>query len=201
MFLIRKLMFANLLLCAGLVSPVIASTPAAAVEEWVKYTSEENGFLVELPKKPNHVDQSIDVPKTNLKIRYSTFVSEPSESAVYVVSVWHYPTDIDMSRPEVNLKDGFSGMLSALPGSKVIENNVEEYNGFKSLNFLVKNEDIYFQGRLILVYNTLYQVFTVYKESEAPQMKADYCHFIDSFKLLHPEKNKTAASSAPKMNV
>src|ERR1700722_7686647 len=151
MSLVRKLIFANLLLCGIITTPLAAAQPAAVAEQWVKYTSEENGFLVELPKKPNHVDQTIDVPKTNLKIRYSTFVSEPSESAVYVVSVWHYPTDIDMSRPEVNLKDGFSGMLSALPGSKVLENNLEEYNGFKSLNFLVKNEDIYFQGRLILV--------------------------------------------------
>ncbi len=189
--LIKKLMFINLLLC-GLLS---------ASESWVKYTSDDNGFHVELPKKPNHVDQTIDVPKTDLKIRYSTFVSEPSESAVYVVSVWRYPSDIDMSRPEVNLKDGFNGMLSALPGSVVIADDVKEYNGFKSLEFLVKNEDIYFQGKLILVYNTLYQVFTVYKSSEMDVMKVNYNHFINSFKLLKPEQNKTSGTSKVKMNV
>lgn len=184
MNMLKKFIILNLLLC-GLTS--------ATTQDWVKFSSEESGFAIELPKQPEHVTQQITIPKTDLTISYDTYVSEPSDSIVYVTSVWRYPTQIDMSNPEANLKDGFAGMLQALPGSKVISNNMTEINGFKALEFLVKNEDIYFQGKLILVYNTLYQVFTVYKESAEPIMKTDYKHFINSFKLLHPERNSAGA--------
>ncbi len=161
-------------------------------QTWVNFSSKEGGFSVDFPKNPEHVHQKIDIPKTDLSIEYDTFVSEPSESVVYVVSVWNYPAEIDMSKPEVNLQDGFSGMLSALPGSQVLNMNMGDLQGFKALEFLVKNDEIYFQGKLILVYNTLYQVFTVYKESEKQNMTKNYRRFIDSFKILNPESHKVA---------
>lgn len=156
--------------------------------KWERFASDDNGFSIMLPSKPEHIKQSINVPDTKLKIDYDTYVSEPSESVVYVISVWHYPHEIDMSKPEINLQDGFGGMLSALPGSQVIKMEIGKVKDFKSLEFLVKNEGIYFQGKLILVYNTLYQVFTVYRDNV--DMSKDYSKFINSFELIHPEKNK-----------
>lgn len=174
-------------------------------QDWQKFVSKENGFSVDFPSLPEHIQQTIDIPKTDLKISYETYISEPSDSVVYVVSVWNYPAEIDMSKPEVNLQDGFGGMLSALPGSEVLNMRMTQVQGFKALEFLVKNEDIYFQGKLILVHNTLYQVFTVYKSSE--DMTQNYIRFIDSFKLLEPEKRAIRKNgngkngSSQKMNV
>lgn len=171
-------------------------------QEWQTFTSKSSGFSVDLPTKPEHVQQTIDIPKTDLKIEYNTYLSEPSDNVVYVISVWNYPPQIDMSKPEVNLQDGFGGMLSALPGSEVMNMRMTEVQKYPALEFLVKNEDIYFQGKLILVYNTLYQVFTVYKNNV--DMSDNYIHFIDSFKLLNPEKRKVApqkSGKAKKMNV
>ncbi|MCB1181252.1 MAG: hypothetical protein KDK55_04440 [Chlamydiia bacterium] len=170
------------------------------VIKWEIYRSEDNSFSVMMPVKPEHVEQSIDVPNTNLSIRYDTYVSEPSESVVYVVSVWHYPSEIDMSKPEINLQDGFSGMLSALPGSEVIKMEMGKVDGFDAIEFLVKNEDIYFQGKLILVHNTLYQVFTVYRDSI--DMKKDYDEFMDSFSLLNTDQHKVVPKKASRrMNI
>jgi len=166
--------------------------------DWSAFTSSEDGFSVDLPKKPEHVQQTIDIPKTDLKIDYNTYLSEPSDNVVYVISVWNYPSQIDMSKPEVNLQDGFGGMLSALPGSEVLNMRMTEVQGHKALEFLVKNDDIYFQGKLILVHNTLYQVFTVYKNSE--DMSDNYIHFIDSFKLISPEKRKVTPPANGKGN-
>ncbi len=170
--------------------------------EWKNFTSKKSGFSVKLPVQPEHVDQTITIPNTDLEITYDTYLSEPNDSSVYVISVWNYPSDIDMSKPEINLQDGFSGMLSALPGSEVLNMSMDEVQGFKALDFLVKNEDIYFQGKLILVHNTLYQVFTVYKSSE--DMTNNYINFIDSFKLLEPESRSIAPrqnNNKVKMNV
>jgi hypothetical protein len=161
---------------------------ATEEQTWSTFTSKESGFSVDLPKKPEHVHQTIKVPKSEVTIDYDTYVSEPDDSVVYVVSVWNYPAEIDMSKPEVNLQDGFSGMISALPGSKVVNMQMTDVEGYKALEFLVQYEDIFFQGRLILVYNTLYQVFTVYKKSV--EMAQNYDHFINSFQLIQPEKRK-----------
>lgn len=196
MFSIQKILIIKLVLGAFAFTAFANPTLLVAEQKWSTFTSDSDHFKVDLPTKPEHVSQKINIPKTDLTISYNTYVSEPSDSVVYVTSVWRYPSEIDMTTPEANLKDGFSGMLQALPGSEVICQEIGETEGFKSLEFLVKNEDIYFQGKLILVYNTLYQVFTVYKDSEEKKMEIDYSHFIDSFKLLSPEKNKVSTASS-----
>lgn len=189
------------------VQPKEKSAPKTLPEknQWKEFKSESGGFSVMLPKEPEQVTQTIDIPKTDLKITYDTFLSEPSDSVVYVISVWNYPAEIDMSKPEVNLQDGFGGMLAALPGSEVLNMSMNDVQGFKALEFLVKNEDIFFQGKLILVHNTLYQVFTVYKDGET--MTDNYVKFINSFKLINPEKRQAQkkgtlnGNGSKKMNV
>ena len=182
--------FTKLLLSAAASILVLTTSLNGAENQkgWKTFTSTESGFSVELPTIPDHLEQKIDIPQSDLSIGYDTFLSEPSESVVYVISVWNYPSVVDMSKPEVNLQDGFGGMLSALPGSQVQSMQMTEVDGFKAIEFLVKSDEIYFQGKLILVYNTLYQVFSVYKDGEATSK--DYTKFIDSFKLINPAKNK-----------
>lgn len=189
----------NVLACGMILScpmqlDLFGATPKAQAEQkWTAFTSTEDGFSVDLPTNPEHVSQTIDIPNSPMKISYDTFISEPDDSTVYVISVWDYPPQVDMSKPEVNLQDGFGGMLSALPGSEVQEMKMTDVDGFAALEFLVKNEDIFFQGKLILVHNTLYQVFTVYKDDA--DMKGDYNHFISSFKLISPAKREVAPQS------
>ncbi len=185
----------NKLLLNILTVGLLFSSPLLA-DNWQGFTAPKSGFSVKLPKEPEHVEQKIDIPRTDLSIRYSTFISEPNEKVVYVISVWSYPAEIDMSKPEVNLQDGFGGMLSALPGSQVLSMQMGEQQGFKSLSFLVKNGEIYFQGRLVLVYNALYQVFAVYKGKE--EMEKNYAQFIDSFKLINPEMHRVEVKAATK---
>ncbi len=195
-------LFCNLL-AAGLIlsSPVHAAPwgkqSAPQTENWKSYTSTKGNYSVDFPTDPEHIKQSIEIPKTDLKIEYSTSISEPHEDAVYVVSVWDYPSEVDMSKPEVNLQDGFKGMLSSLPGAQVESMHMAKFQGHDALEFLVHHEDIYFQGMLLLVDNTLYQVFSVYKEGN-PEMKKDFDHFFESFKLLNAEKK---SSKGRKLNV
>lgn len=196
MALIPNKMLLNILACGLIIcSPLLA----ASGSNWKSLTEPKNSFSVSFPTEPEHIEQRIDIPRSDLSISYNTYISEPNEDAVYVVSVWNYPSEIDMSKPEVNLQDGFSGMLSALPGSEVVSMQKGEQQGFKTLDFLVKNDDIFFQGRLILVYNTLYQVFAVYKEEV--MLTQDYNHFINSFQLINVEQQKVDNKKRQKMNV
>ena len=169
------------------------SSPLLA-NDWKLFKSDKCSFQAEFPSNPEHIEQKIDIPRSDLSIRYNTFISEPNASAVYVISVWNYPAEIDMSKPEANLQDGFGGMLSALPGSSVLSMQMGEQQGFKSLSFLVKNDEIYFQGKLVLVHHTLYQVFAVYRSPE--KTSDDYEHFINSFMLVNPDSQKVESKSS-----
>ncbi|MEG0036962.1 MAG: hypothetical protein RR796_04205 [Victivallaceae bacterium] len=159
-------------------------------KEWKSFKFKDEGFAIDLPTIPAHSKQTIEIPQSNLTITYDTYVSELNEDAVYVVSVWEYPNQIDMSSPEINLQEGFSGMLSALPESQILLMKAKENQGFKALEFWVKNEEIFFKGELISAGNKLYQLFVVYKDNESKD-SVDYPKFISSFKLMkEPSKSK-----------
>lgn len=203
---ISKKFFSGILALSLLTSISLYGAEKEAGGAWQRFNAESSGFSIDLPQKPEHIHQTITIPKSDIKIDYDTYISEPSDKIVYVISVWKYPDVIDMTKPEINLQDGFGGMLSALPDSEVLEMNMTDFEGHKALEFLVKNEDIFFHGKLILVNNTLYQIFSVYKDGE--NMTEAYHHFIDSFRLIEGEKKESApkgsedgAKSNQKMSV
>lgn len=160
----------------------------AKKSEWKPFTSTKSGFNIQFPAQPQHVEQTIEVPQTDMKISYNTYLSEPSDAVVYVVSVWNYPVEIDMDDPKQNLQDGFSGMLSALPGAQVEMMQMGSTQGFDSLEFKVKSDEIFFRGKLILVHHTLFQVFTVYRSDL--ESEKDYAHFIQSLELINPKMHQ-----------
>jgi hypothetical protein len=43
-------------------------------QSWSTFSSEESGFSVDFPKKPEHVHQTIKVPKTEVTIEYEMFL-------------------------------------------------------------------------------------------------------------------------------
>lgn len=156
-------------------------------DSWKVFNDKETGFMISFPCEPITSKKTIEIPQSNISITYNTYVCETSEDAVYVVSVWEYPKEIDISRPEVNLQEGFAGMLSALPESQVLLMKSSERDGFKSLEFWVKNDDIFFKGELISVNHKLYQVFFVYRDKNGEEVIKDYSKFIDSFKIFEKQ--------------
>ena len=164
-------------------APKEDSSKKEATDNWETFTSEKNGFSIDFPAKPEHVSQTIDIPKTDMVIQYDTFISEPNENSIYVVSVWEYPESLDLSEPYQDLETGFQGMISALPGSEVVKKDKVDVAGNDALEFIVKNDEIFFQGKLLVVDNTLYQIFVVYKEDDK-EMDSNYKRFIESFELL-----------------
>lgn len=158
---------------------------------WKRYDySQVCGFSIKFPEKPDHTDQIIEIPQSELTIRYNTYMTErKKDGSVYIVSVWDYPDSLDMSRPELNLQEGFAGMLQALPDSQVLFMQASQIQGHKSLEFWICCDDIYFRGMLISVNHTLYQVFIVYKSDESVNFEKEYKTFIQSFKITNVKKS------------
>lgn len=161
---------------------------------WKRYDySQMGGFSIKFPEKPDHTDQIIEIPQSELTIQYNTYMTErKKDGSVYIVSVWDYPDSLDMSRPELNLQEGFSGMLQALPDSQVLFMQASQIQGHKSLEFWIRCDDIYFRGMLISVNHTLYQVFVVYKSDDSGTLEKEYKTFIQSFKITKVKDKKPA---------
>ncbi|WP_194843994.1 hypothetical protein [Candidatus Clavichlamydia salmonicola] len=170
---------------------------------WSRFDFKESGFSISLPLKPEHSKQIIEIANPETKIFYETYISEPSVDAVYVISVWEYPANIKIKDPEANLQEGFSGMLLALPDSRVLLMKSKEVQGFHALEFHVKNAGLMFKGELISMDNILYQIFTVYKDSgkQAATAKKDYEHFINSFKITHMHKKNALSLHSGKVKL
>lgn len=168
--------------------------PAEDLLDWKRYDyTQTGGFSIKFPDSPDHTGQIIEIPQSELTIRYDTYVTEgKKDSSVYVVSVWEYPEKIDMSRPELNLQEGFAGMLQALPDSQILFMQASQVQGHKSLEFWISYDDVYFRGVLISVNHTLYQVFVVYKNKDSRAIDQEYNTFIKSFEITKVRESKNA---------
>lgn len=200
-FLLKSIILLLPLLTMGLFGAtsevrVAGSEVEKNTKDWKNYEYADLHFAVELPNKPEKMHQDIAIPQTELKIISDTFMVEAGEEMVYLVSVWQYPKEIDLSDPESSLKDGFKGMLSALPSSEVLHSRVFEKEGNKCLEFKVKSETVHFEGFLMLVDHVLYQVFTVYKEGL--NASKDISRFLESFHLINGEKKEPANKESNK---
>ncbi|WP_100934876.1 hypothetical protein [Candidatus Chlamydia corallus] len=167
---------------------------------WKRYDYTSScGFSVEFPGDPDHSGQIVEVPQSEITIRYDTYVTETlSDNTVYVVSVWEYPEKVDISRPELNLQEGFSGMMQALPESQVLFMQATQIQGHRALEFWIVCEDIYFRGMLISVNHTLYQVFMVYKNKNPQALDKEYEAFSQSFKITKIREPRTIPSAIKK---
>ena len=176
--------------------PTAAITKVSDPASWKRYDyTQECGFSVQFPELPEHSGQVIEVPQSDLSIRYDTYVAETfSDNTVYVVSVWEYPEKVDISKPELNLQEGFAGMLYALPESQVLYLKETSMQGHKALEFWIACDNVYFRGMLVSVNHTLYQVFMVYKGRSPEILDKEYNTFVQSFKV-------TKVRSAKKMDI
>lgn len=182
---------------------ILETTQVKDSLQWKRYDyTQSNGFSIKLPGEPDHTGQIVEIPQSDITIHYNTYVTETSnDNTVYVVSVWEYPEKVDISRPELNLQEGFAGMLQALPECQVLFMQATQVQGHKALEFWVSCEDVYFRGILVSVNHTLYQVFMVYKNKNPKALDKEYEMFSKSFTVTKVKESKTLTSIRKKIRL
>jgi hypothetical protein len=85
--------------------------------------------------------------------------------------------------PETNLEGALNGMVASGEGNEVVSSNFHYFDGHRALDYKIsnKNENIYLQGKIILVEQTLYQLMVAYESGN--DNETDYNKFINSFNL------------------
>ena len=141
--------------------PTAAITKVSDPASWKRYDyTQECGFSVQFPELPEHSGQVIEVPQSDLSIRYDTYVAETfSDNTVYVVSVWEYPEKVDISKPELNLQEGFAGMLYALPESQVLYLKATSMQAFAHISSGQANGTVMMEGLATALGTTIVGLF------------------------------------------
>ncbi len=58
---------------------------------WREYTSAVGGFRVEFPAYPQHANEIVPVPNTEMYLEYNIYVAEPDEESSFMLSLITYP--------------------------------------------------------------------------------------------------------------
>jgi hypothetical protein len=149
--------------------------------QWQPYSYKENNFSVSLPSAPQHTHQELSLPNSQLKIPYDIYVSDPTDKTSYLVGVAQYPTEVNVSVPENNLKAAVNGTLGSTPGGKLISSEMTTVTNFPAIDFSIEGVNYHMKGRYILVGHTLYQLMLAYDKNI--NVDKDYSTFVDSFKI------------------
>lgn len=152
-------------------------------EEWKVFNSALGQFQATFPTYPTHETDNIQIPDSSITLKYDSYLSETSDGTTYFVNTVTYSSEIDTSNPETNLEGSLNGMVASSEGNEVISSNFTYFEGYRALDYKIKNtsENIYLQGKIILVNQTLYQLMVAYESGNFN--KNNYDKFINSFEL------------------
>jgi hypothetical protein len=153
-----------------------------STSSWKEFNSAVGNFKVIFPTYPRHETKVVSIPNTNLTLTYDTYTSQEPNQTTYFINTSVYPSSVDTSRPENNLEGSLNGMVAVTDGNKLVSSNISDFNGYKSLNFLIQNNNTYLKGRVILVRHTMYQQMVAYESQNYDD--SNYNKFINSFTLI-----------------
>lgn len=159
--------------------PSVSQNGAQA--KWQTFSYQEKGFSVALPSDPEHTHQDLALPNSQLKIPYDIYVSDPSDKVSYLVGVAVYPSEVNVSIPENNLKAAVNGTLGSTPGGKLISSENTTFINYPAVDFYIEGVNYHMKGKYVLVGHTLYQLMVAYDKSA--DVSTDFKTFIGSFRL------------------
>ncbi len=157
---------------------------SAGASEWKPYHSIVGNFKVQLPGKPVWTGTNLSVPGSSLQVAYDSFLLEKSEDTVFLISVAHYPTEVDLEDSSSVLMEALDGLISSDPAHRLVASKFETSGqGFPLLNFHIhaSGSDTHLKGQQLLVGQKLFLAVVI---SENPvDLAADVDPFLNSLTI------------------
>jgi hypothetical protein len=151
----------------------------AASDGWKTFTSEADGFAVDMPGEPQASNQSTESSLGEITFY---FFQLAAGDAQYVASYNDYPVASESLDAEQLLNDAIEG---AAQGSEVDNLRMVEVQGNPGIEGEINALGVtHVWYRAILVANRMYQLIVTAPEASKEEFDAGAWRFIDSFKLL-----------------
>lgn len=150
--------------------------------DWVLVEGKVTNFTARFPANPEYITQELPIQGLNEAVKQEIFSLE-NENLAYFISASKYPLSIP-GEEEDNLRASLEGMLSTVPGGKILFSKIgSSLAGKKFLDFEIQNsaDNTFFKGRLFINGDKLFQVTFSYGENSYNDDA--YSYFINSFKV------------------
>lgn len=156
------------------------SEPTQSSEvRWQTFTSEEGGFMVDMPSEPAESSESADSALGNITFH---FLQVADGDAQYAVSYNDYPVSLD--DPEQVLKDAIEGAAQGEEVENTTSIEVQGHRGIAGEVTLQKIYHIWYRG--VLVDKRLFQLILYAPEDNHADYDDEAERFARSFVLLNP---------------
>lgn len=163
--------------------PEPAPTETAS-DGWVTFTSEADGFSVDMPGQPQTSSQSMESALGELTFYFFQF-TDAGSGAHYAVSYNDYPAD--MTAEDLDPDSVLQNALEATAQGSTVENvqrtEVQGYPAIEGEATLQESTHVWYRG--ILVNNRLYQLLMGAPEAGKADFADEARRFIESFALLN----------------
>ncbi|MFS8562978.1 MAG: RDD family protein [Rhabdochlamydiaceae bacterium] len=148
-------------------------------EGWIQYSSEDERFTVNFPKKPQLDTLSFDVPNSSKSLDLNEVKAKADVE--FSVSYVELPRKWRLFSSTTLLKGAMNVILENMPGAKIITKTHMKYKNYPGIDFHMTQDGNEIEGRLILVGSTLYKL-TVTRPQEIGH-EVHHQEFLDSFDL------------------
>jgi uncharacterized RDD family membrane protein YckC len=148
---------------------------------WIQYDSKDAGFSVQFPNDPVEASKRLEIPSANKVLNYQEVASHQNKHVHYSVSYMDFPKKWKWAGTNTLLKGALDAIVKHTPNAELLHREFTSYQGYRSMDFCLQQEEDQVKGRLIIVGTKLYMLTIVYPPSLADRFKED--PFFNSFDL------------------
>ncbi|OGK43426.1 hypothetical protein A2956_02460 [Candidatus Roizmanbacteria bacterium RIFCSPLOWO2_01_FULL_37_57] len=147
---------------------------------WQAFHSTEGKFKINFPQYPSESSSTESVE--NMEIPFTQYDSVDSNGDQFMAQFVIYPVEPGDLNPKGVLEGAVNGSVNSETNNKLISSSFTEYEEYPAIDFVIhnSNEELYINGRNILVNSTLYTILVASKN----QNPINYNRFLNSFKLI-----------------
>ncbi len=171
-------------------------SPATALHEekfetWHEFNAPSSNFKAKLPILPQHATERLTDPKTKNVRDYDMYVSEKENGTIFMISLITFLDKSSTYNPDMLLTNIMNDMVAANANNKLKYQKMGSYQGHRSLDFSIENDQATIDVNAFIVDSTLYLLTMISKaEHHNPE---EFKYFINSFEL----KTKPAPAINP----
>jgi uncharacterized RDD family membrane protein YckC len=152
-----------------------------SVDGWVQYSSNDVGFKVSFPTDPEHESKELVIPNSGKVLNYKEISSEESGKISYKLNHMELPRKWRLAGNTTLLKGVLDALVKHTKGAELLEKEFTMHQGYRALDFRLKQGENEMKGRILIVGGTLYKLTIDYPSSIAKEMAEN--PFINSFEV------------------
>lgn len=156
--------------------------PVESISTWKQFIAPGGEFEVYMPELPQHLQNTLDIAKSEKKKKFEIYVTENRGGSVFMVYRISYPLDFKTSNQQLILEDEINDIIVTNPNNRLVSSVETEYQGYPARKFELDNKDYTILGLAFMVEKVVYII--TYATIDDEVNLNEFQRFVESFQLL-----------------